>query len=97
MTPGDYVVVRPIPNASGVESYRGHTIAKLIRFDGSEAIVARLRGEAVTRNLPPDWVPRPPAVLKPVRVDAWRVARQATSRECQIKMVVDPVPPRGDA
>lgn len=92
VAPGSFVVVLPGKPHRGSHGH-GTTVAKLVRYDGEEAVIRRLRGFAVTRVLPKDWVAREPALVKPVRVERSRIARAATPREVQLHHPEGPAMP----
>ena len=91
MTPGTYVIVKPDGPGSREGYYRGSTVAFLVRLDGEEAVIRRLRGRGVGWRIA--VTPRPPSLMKPVRVLAARLVREATTREVQLHRVETPLQP----
>ena len=92
VTPGTYVIVKPEGYGSREGYYRGSTVAFLVRLDGEEAVIRRLRGGYPGKRSPTGG--RPPSLMKPVRVLAARLVREATAREVALHRVETPLQPR---
>ena len=87
MKPGSYVVVSP---GTGSDVWRGSTLAYLVMVDGAEAVIRRLRGGYAGKRAVGSA--HPPVLMKPVRVAAARLVREATPREVSLHMVENQLP-----